>query len=94
MALSRGLFSSATDLWATPQAFFDALDAEFHFELDPYATPDNAKCAQYFTPVQDGLKQDWGGYGLFAIHHTGGSCRAGYARHTKKAENPKRLWLC
>lgn len=30
------LFSSATVEWATPQALFDELDAEFHFNLDPY----------------------------------------------------------
>ena len=28
------MFSSKTDLWETPQEFFDALDAEFHFTLD------------------------------------------------------------
>ena len=38
------LFSSKTNLWATPQEFFDELDAEFHFTLDPCATPENAKC--------------------------------------------------
>lgn len=29
------MFSSATDLWATPQDFFDKLNAEFHFTLAP-----------------------------------------------------------
>lgn len=54
-------FSSKTDLWATPQAFFDELDKEFHFETDVCALPENAKCKKYFTPVQDGLAQEWGG---------------------------------
>lgn len=27
------MFSSKTDLWETPQEFFDELDAEFHFTL-------------------------------------------------------------
>lgn len=36
-------FSSKTDLWATPQAFFDELDKEFHFETDVCALPENAK---------------------------------------------------
>ncbi len=31
--------------WATPHAFFDTLDAEFHFTLDVAAQPGNAKCA-------------------------------------------------
>lgn len=54
-------FSSKTDLWETPQDFFDALDNEFHFETDVCALPDNAKCERYFTPEQDGLKQEWSG---------------------------------
>lgn len=55
------MFSSATDLWATPQDFFDELDAEFHFDLDVCALPENAKCATYYTPEQDGLNQPWVG---------------------------------
>jgi phage N-6-adenine-methyltransferase len=63
--MNAGLFSSNTPEWATPRAFFDALDAEFHFTLDPCATPENAKCARYFTREQDGLAQDWGGQKVF-----------------------------
>lgn len=55
------MFSSKTDLWSTPQDFFDELDSEFHFTLDACALPENAKCDQYFTPEQDGLKQKWTG---------------------------------
>lgn len=54
-------FSSATDLWATPQDFFDRLDARFGFEMDVCASPDNAKCARYFTKADDGLTQRWSG---------------------------------
>lgn len=55
------MFSSKTDLWETPQDFFDELDAEFHFTLDACALPENAKCARYCTPEQDGLSQPWTG---------------------------------
>ena len=55
------LFSSKTDMWETPQDFFDQLDAEFHFETDVCATPENAKCSRYFTPEMDGLQQEWTG---------------------------------
>jgi phage N-6-adenine-methyltransferase len=54
-------YSSATDLWATPQEFFDRLHAEFGFDLDVCATPENAKCDRYFTTETDGLAQDWAG---------------------------------
>lgn len=59
------MFSSETDLWSTPQDFFDELNAEFHFTLDPCATRENAKCARFFTVEDDGLKQDWQGETVF-----------------------------
>ena len=55
------MFSSQTDLWSTPQDFFDELDAEFGFSLDACALPENAKCEVYYTPEQDGLFQRWYG---------------------------------
>lgn len=52
---------SLTVEWATPQAFFDQLHAEFGFTLDVAAQPGNAKCPRYFTPTEDGLAQAWEG---------------------------------
>ncbi|MGN4719676.1 DNA N-6-adenine-methyltransferase [Bacillus cereus group sp. MYBK226-2] len=54
-------FSSKTDLWATPQYFYDELNKEFNFELDVCAIEENAKCEKYFTPEVDGLIQEWTG---------------------------------
>lgn len=56
------LFSSATVEWATPQAFFDALDREFGFVLDVCANTENTKCDAYFSKRSDGLRQDWAKY--------------------------------
>lgn len=58
---SAVFYSSKTDMWATPQDFFDALDAEFHFTLEACAVKENAKCEAYYTPEQDGLDQPWTG---------------------------------
>lgn len=55
------MFSSNTDLWATPQAFFDRLHRVFRFETDVCALPENAKCGRFFSPDMDGLKQEWQG---------------------------------
>ena len=55
------MFSSKAMDWATPQDFFNQLDSEFHFTLDPCANQSNHKCAHYFTDTDDGLKQAWGG---------------------------------
>ena len=63
--MNTALFSSKEEVWATPQAFFDALNSEFQFTLDPCALPQNAKCSLYFTPQDDGLVQDWRGHTVF-----------------------------
>lgn len=59
------LFSSTTDKWATPQAFYDNLNKEFNFTLDPCADEFNHKCKKYFTKEQNGLVQNWGGETVF-----------------------------
>ena len=53
-------FSSKSDEWATPQWFFDALNKEFGFTLDPCSDGDNAKCDNHYTLQDDGLQKDWG----------------------------------
>ena len=55
------MFSSKTDVWATPQDFFDKINLEFNLDLDVCAIPENAKCEKFFSPEQDGLKQEWDG---------------------------------
>ena len=53
------MFSSIRDDWETPQDFFEKLNEEFGFTLDPCCSIRTAKCDKYFTKEQDGLKQDW-----------------------------------
>lgn len=55
------MFSSKTDLWATPQWLFDELDKEFHFTIDVCATQENAKCQKFYTKLENGLVQPWKG---------------------------------
>lgn len=55
------MFSSASDLWSTPQAYFDSVAKEFPFTLDVCALPENAKCQNFFSPQDDGLSKDWKG---------------------------------
>lgn len=56
-------FSSKTNEWATPQGFFDELDKEFHFSLDPCATAKNAKCKLYYS--SGGLEKSWNNFRVF-----------------------------
>ena len=48
-------------MWETPQHVFDELNQEFRFDIDVCATKENAKCATFFSPEMDGLKQEWEG---------------------------------
>lgn len=59
------MFSSVTDEWYTPIDFYNELNKEFNFNLDPCATDINHKCAKYFTKEDNGLLQSWGGYNVF-----------------------------
>jgi site-specific DNA-methyltransferase (adenine-specific) len=54
------MMSSATPEWATPRDLFDALDAEFHFDIDVCATKHNAKCLRYWTKEHNALTKEWG----------------------------------
>ena len=69
------MFSSKTDLWSTPWDFFEKLNDEFHFTLDPCSTHENAKCYKHFTIEEDGLLQDWGNEVVF--------CNPPYGRQIK-----------
>lgn len=46
--------------WETPPELFERYERRFAFTLDVCASACNAKCASYFTPSIDGLKQNWG----------------------------------
>lgn len=74
--INKALFTSNTAEWATPQAFFEELNREFNFTLDPCATAENAKCARFFTKEQNGLLQSWRGERVF--------CNPPYGREIRK----------
>jgi len=57
--LMRLVGSSRDTSWATPQEWFDYLNLEFKFTLDPASSHANAKCLRHFTPEEDGLAQPW-----------------------------------
>jgi phage N-6-adenine-methyltransferase len=57
--MSNVHFSSKTDLWATPQEFFDKYNALYGFNLDVCANQDNAKCSNFFSIEDNGLEQEW-----------------------------------
>lgn len=74
--ITSGMMSSNTPEWATPQSFFDELNQEFHFTLDPCSTHENAKCEKHYTKEDDGLSKNWGGESVF--------CNPPYGRELHK----------
>ena len=61
MSINTGMLSSKTDMWATPQDFFDDYNAIYHFDVDVCATSENALCAKFYSPKDDGLSKEWHG---------------------------------
>lgn len=95
MANLEVMYSSKTDQWATPQEFFDELNAEFAFDLDPCADESNHKCEKFFTREQNGLLQDWGGgAGYSAILHMAEKLEIGCRNVMRKATKRILWWLC
>ena len=44
------MFSSKTDLWATPQDLFDKYDSIYHFETDVCALPEKQSVSGFSLP--------------------------------------------
>lgn len=57
--INKGLFTSKTDQWSTPDDFFASINAEFNFTLDVCADESNRKCKRYFDRKRNGLAQNW-----------------------------------
>ena len=72
------MFSSKNQKWSTPQDFYDKLNVEFGFTLDPCCEIETAKCEKYYTLKENGLEQDWQGETVF--------CNPPYGREQK-------LWI-
>jgi phage N-6-adenine-methyltransferase len=68
----------------TPQDFWDELNERYHFTLDVAAAPHNAKTANYYTRLADGLLQPW---------HGSVWCNPPYSGLDKWLEKAWREWM-
>lgn len=66
--------AKSSDDWQTPPYFYNLLDKEFNFTLDPCASYEtiegkhiglNALCPKYYTERENGLIQNWEGEVVF-----------------------------
>jgi phage N-6-adenine-methyltransferase len=87
------MFGRATDEWRTPQATFDALNAEFGFDVDAAATAENTWLPMWFgldaVPggfFYDALAIDWSEYGrTFWLNPPYSKCREFIAKAAEEA---------
>lgn len=89
--MNKALFSSNTDQWATVQEFYDELNKEFNFNLDPCADDHNHKCERYFTREQNGLLQDWEGSNVFCNPPYGREIGKWVQKSFKESKKPNTL---
>lgn len=59
-----------------PPSFFNEVNKEFNFNLDPCSTDENHKCDKYYTIKDDGLSKDWSGHNVW--------CNPPYGRNIVK----------
>jgi len=57
--INKGMMTSDSCEWETPQDLFDELNKEFNFILDVCATAKNKKCSYWITKETDSFKKDW-----------------------------------
>lgn len=70
------MFSSDKMYWETPKKFFDELNKQFEFTLDPCSNQKNSKCKKFYNEKENGLIQDWTGEVVF--------CNPPYGTEIKK----------
>jgi site-specific DNA-methyltransferase (adenine-specific) len=57
LANSNGV--SEKDLWETDPELYKVLNNVYRFTLDPCCVKETAKCNKFYTPIENGLIQDW-----------------------------------
>lgn len=53
------VLDSSSDEFGTPDYLYKPLDAEFRFEIDAAASPENTKCRHYLDHVDNAINTSW-----------------------------------
>ena len=59
--MNKVVHSSNKMDWETPDAFFQLVNREFHFDLDVCAVAETAKVPNFISPEMDAFKCEWNG---------------------------------
>ena len=89
------LMSSSKNLgWETPQNWFNYLDLEFGFTLDPCCQHETAKCKKHYTPDEDGLAQSWAEERVFMNPPYGREIGAWMEKAYRECKDNQALVVC
>ena len=91
---TRRCFSNTRTDWATPQFWFDYLNLEFKFTLDPCCYHQTAKCKKHYTLAEDGLSQSWENERVFMDPPYGRSLRTWMKKAYTEARDNGALVVC
>ena len=88
-ATQEVMFSSKTGEWAPPKDFFKKLNIRFGpFDLDPCASPFNAKFENFYTKPEDGLSKSWQGHTVFVNPPYGRGIGAWIKKGYEESQDP------
>jgi site-specific DNA-methyltransferase (adenine-specific) len=59
--------------WRTPDDFYDVVDAEFRFDIDVAASPENAMCFEHISKVKNAFSMSW-----FPVGRRSAWCNPGF----------------
>jgi phage N-6-adenine-methyltransferase len=88
------MFSSKSTEWETPRDFYERLNQEYDFSLDPCCTKETAKCENYFTEEDDGLSKSWAGHRTFMNPPYGRAIKKWIEKAYEEGKKPNTTVVC
>ena len=91
---TKTMFSSKSNEWGTPQAFYERLNEVHGFTLDPCADAKNKKCAKFYTMEDNGLAKSWEGEKVFMNPPYGRQIKHWIQKAYQEGQKPNTRVVC
>lgn len=91
---TKTMFSSKSNEWATPQAFYERLNEVHKFTLDPCADSQNKKCEKFYTMEDNGLVHSWEGETVFMNPPYGRQIKNWIQKAYQEGQKPNTRVVC